>query len=408
MTVDDGSEKSICFINGAFPPFLRGGAENYIIQIARELENRGYRTSLITTKKLSSVNDLGAEEVDIEGISTYRFAPPNIASRSTFPDKNLLEKSIWRLIDLVNPYTFRTVGKILDQISPDIVHSHNLMGISTVATKQINDNSNRHIHTLHDYSLICPTGSPRSNKHELLDDFYNKEAVIDHFSGVQKSLFSQPNVVLAPSQHIIHEHCKRGFFNGVPTECVQLGIERSSIQQPCKVNSSNRAIYVGRITKRKGLDILLKAADQNDEFTYDICGSGPYENVVERQADRRSNVTYHGYVDSSRLSELRQKADVAIVPSLWMENSPLTIYESFARGLPVVASDIGGIPELVSTGETGALFRPGDPKALVDTLHSVIDSGRLDRMSEKCISWAKDHTTTHHVDQLERVYFEDY
>jgi glycosyltransferase involved in cell wall biosynthesis len=85
-----------------------------------------------------------------------------------------------------------------------------------------------------------------------------------------------------------------------------------------------------------------------------------------------------------------------------MENSPLTIYESFATGLPVVGSDIGGIPELVEDGERGYTFTPKSVDDLVATIEQVLNHDRS--MRERVLSWAHDHTLADHVDQLERLY----
>jgi glycosyltransferase involved in cell wall biosynthesis len=85
-----------------------------------------------------------------------------------------------------------------------------------------------------------------------------------------------------------------------------------------------------------------------------------------------------------------------------MENSPLTIYESFAAGLPVVGSDIGGIPELVADGERGYTFEPKSVGALVTAVQKVLGHER--GMRENAVSWARERTFDVHVDRLEELY----
>jgi glycosyltransferase involved in cell wall biosynthesis len=77
----------------------------------------------------------------------------------------------------------------------------------------------------------------------------------------------------------------------------------------------------------------------------------------------------------------------------------MTIYESYAVGLPVIGSDIGGIPELVEIGETGFLFEPKDVNALVRAIKQLFDADR-ESLQRKALAWAHDHTMEAHVNRL--------
>jgi glycosyltransferase involved in cell wall biosynthesis len=84
-----------------------------------------------------------------------------------------------------------------------------------------------------------------------------------------------------------------------------------------------------------------------------------------------------------------------------MENSPMTIYESFAEGIPVIGSDIGGIPELVTPGETGELFEPGDVNALIKAIVKITDANQENReLRENALAFAREHTIEDHADRL--------
>jgi glycosyltransferase involved in cell wall biosynthesis len=395
--------RTVCFVNGTFPPYLRGGAENYIIEVAHELKSRGYKVCVLTSKPLKDIDSVDIGQEIIENIPVYRFAPINIASRSTFPEKSTPIQTLWRLCDLLNPYSARKVERVLEYLQPDIIHSNNLMGVSTISTIPMSRCNAKHVHTLHDYSLLCPTGSPRTEvNHPSVNNITNSEGVIQAFSMVQKRLMNSPDVVTAPSQHIIDVHRKYGLFEGIPNECIPLGVKRATKLE--RDHNSKEVLYVGRITERKGLDTLFRAADIDKGFQYHICGTGPYEDVVRKKSQERENVEYHGYVSEDELLGLRKRATVGLVPSLWQENSPMTIYESFAHGLPIVASDIGGIPELVDHGKTGRLFSPGDPRSLVRELKAAADEGENKRLSQNAFEWADSHTIESHVDEIIRLY----
>jgi glycosyltransferase involved in cell wall biosynthesis len=134
------------------------------------------------------------------------------------------------------------------------------------------------------------------------------------------------------------------------------------------------------------------------DVTFHVCGAGPYETQTRRQAGQLPNLTYHGYVSDDELAQFRRESTAAVVPSIWMENSPITIYESFAVGLPVIGSDIGGLPELVADGKRGYLFEPQDTGGLVTAIEQVKNDDRT--LRENALQWAKQRTVERHVDRL--------
>jgi glycosyltransferase involved in cell wall biosynthesis len=208
-----------------------------------------------------------------------------------------------------------------------------------------------------------------------------------------------PDVVTAPSRHVIDIHREYGVFRGVETRRVFLGVEQTD--EPVDRTHDRTILYVGQLTESKGLDTLLDAAERLPKTTIHVCGSGTYADHVERRAGELNNVRYHGFVSEEKLTRLRSTAGVAVVPSIWMENSPMTIYESFAAGLPVIASDIGGIPELVDHGKRGYLFEPRNVAALVDRIDDVLsDPETAAEMSQNVADWAAEHSIETHVDEL--------
>ncbi len=168
-------------------------------------------------------------------------------------------------------------------------------------------------------------------------------------------------------------------------------------------------LYVGKQLRAKGLDALFDAAKESPTITVHICGTGPYDDVVKSRAKESRNVIYHGFVSDEKLNHLRRNASAAVVPSIWMENSPMTIYESFAAGLPVIGSDIGGIPELICQGKTGYLFEPGNAKQLGEAINTLVfETDKLEEMQLSAIQWARDHTVESHVKKLVDEIYESY
>jgi glycosyltransferase involved in cell wall biosynthesis len=124
------------------------------------------------------------------------------------------------------------------------------------------------------------------------------------------------------------------------------------------------ALFVGRLTEEKGIRPMLQAWKKiGSAMRLKICGDGPLAAVA---AD--SSVEWLGRRPLPEVLDLMGRASLLVFPSLWYEGFPRTIVESFARGTPVVASDLGSMRELIQPGRTGALFDPGDPDSLARTI----------------------------------------
>jgi glycosyltransferase involved in cell wall biosynthesis len=396
----------IVFVNALFPPDVQGGAENYVLRTAKELQRRGHAIDVITTKPYDGLSSLRVEKGTYEGLETHRFFPPNTSHLSNGTGDSPVSKALWRAFDMTNVQSWRTVKSILSDLEPDVIHTNNLMGISPLAGRAAASFDCRHVHTLHDYSLICP-------KSNLLRDLTapDGERVVCedppvpcrlHASGKRRTL-GRPDVVTAPSQHVIDVHARHGFFGDVETRRLFLGVDPAP--EHAGLPDERSVLFVGRQLEAKGLDTLLDAATRLPETTVHVCGTGPYAEHVEMRAAGIDSVRYHGYVSGEKLAQLRARTGAAVVPSIWMENSPLTIYESFAAGLPVIGSDIGGIPELVTDGERGYLFEPKDADELSARIDDVLSAPeRAASMGENALAWAAEHTIADHVDRLTGVY----
>ena len=163
---------------------------------------------------------------------------------------------------------------------------------------------------------------------------------------------------------------------------------------PCGGREESQLLYVGRLCTEKGILLILKALDVlvNDQHRtglhLNIFGDGDEAYVNELRAfidEKRlaQSVTFHGRVPQDELISYYDRAQMLLVPSLWQEPFGLVIAEAMARGLPVIASDVGGPAEIITHGVDGLLVTPGDEQALVSAITSLLedgDSGR--RLSE--------------------------
>lgn len=133
--------------------------------------------------------------------------------------------------------------------------------------------------------------------------------------------------------------------------------------------------YAGRLSPEKGVDTFLAAAERLPNVPFKIAGDGPLLSEMVSRAP--SNVEFLGRLGSDDLREFYGRARLAVVPSVWFEQFPIVILEAMARGLPVIASRIGGLPEIVEDDVTGLLFEPRNAEDLVQQVRLLWEDPEL-------------------------------
>lgn len=137
----------------------------------------------------------------------------------------------------------------------------------------------------------------------------------------------------------------------------------------------DRVFFAGRLVPAKGVAVLLQACRSFDAAV-DICGDGHARPMLERQVRRlglQDRVVFHSWCDEQRLASIRQRAALAVVPSLWPEPFGLVGPEAMAAGLPVVASDSGGITDWLDHGRNGLAVPPGQPRELSRAIAALLE-----------------------------------
>jgi glycosyltransferase involved in cell wall biosynthesis len=178
----------------------------------------------------------------------------------------------------------------------------------------------------------------------------------------------------------------------------------------------NRFVYIGQVTNFKGVNILLEAFNElpkkiRKEICIDIFGSDKHlndEKLKEKLAyvQKQNNypITYHGAYENHQIPEILEDADWVVIPSIWWENSPMVIQETFNSGRPIIASNIGGMKEKITDGVTGYHFQVRNARSLAKTMIKAMDnSDKYEEMVENLPS-----TPPHHVSikEFEAVYDE--
>ncbi len=280
----------------------------------------------------------------------------------------------------------RSIGKLIDSEKPDIVHCHN---VYHQLTPSIIGAAKRRgapvVLTLHDYKTVCPIYTRLRNgkvcsdclngqflnvlKHRCAGGSFGNSAILYAEAVTQKLLGSYEGVdaVLAPSRFMAESVTKHRFVSE-RVHTLYNGIDVSDIAS--STTDSNYVLYMGRLTQEKGVATLLEAhAQMPNAVELRIAGTGPLEESLRRRYGR---ARFLGFLSGDTLRKTIEEASVIAVPSEWYENCPMSVLEAMAFGKAVIASNIGGIPELVLDGETGLLFEAGNHGALSECLEKIM------------------------------------
>ena len=166
--------------------------------------------------------------------------------------------------------------------------------------------------------------------------------------------------------------------------------------------------HLGQIAPHKGVHTLFEAVRKLPGAALEVRAYGDvgrfpdYTRHLRHIACQDSRLNLAGVYDRMEVSRILQGLDVVVVPSVWYENSPNTILEAFAHRTPVIASNLGGMAELVRNGENGLLFKSGDADSLAQQLQRLLDDPNLLPTLRAGIGPVK--SVAHEMDELEEIY----
>jgi len=293
-----------------------------------------------------------------DGVAVYRFWAPNIFSYKNLDKHNFIFKLSWHKIDILNFWSGRIIKKILEQEKPDEVQTHNLMGIGFGAPRVIQKLKIKHTHYLHDIQLVEPSGVLPWN-HER-DSLWQKI-----YSWIMRWRMGSPDAVLSPSEFLIGFYQKRGFFAGSHHHIITSSHHHMILNSERRAHNPTTFLFVGSLVEHKGIRVLMRAwnkIDKNAQVELRIVGDGKLKKEVEEWAKGDKRIKVYGRLDEKALAEVYKKSDVLIFPSICIENHPIVIDEAHQFGLRVIASDTGGVSEMVRLEDM--LVRPDDVERL--------------------------------------------
>jgi glycosyltransferase involved in cell wall biosynthesis len=172
------------------------------------------------------------------------------------------------------------------------------------------------------------------------------------------------------------------------------------------VQAGDYFLYFGRLAPEKGLSTLIKASAAAG-VRLKVVGTGPDEALLKALAAQLDHpVEFDGYLSGAALHEAIRGARAVVLPSEWYENAPVSVLEAYALGVPVIGADIGGIPEMVRSGETGQIVASADGSALSDVLENFAAAADADvhAMGMAGRAWAGESFSTElHMERVQAV-----
>ena len=277
----------------------------------------------------------------------------------------------------------RELSSLLKLEKPDVAHFHNTFPlISPSAYYACADAGVPVVQTLHNYRLLCPAATffrdgivcesclgRRMPWPSIVHSCYRKGRAT---SAVVSSMLSVHNALQTWKKKVdvfvaLSDFARTKFIEGgLPAE--RIVIKPNFVLDPgMKTSLGEFALYVGRLSEEKGIRVLLSAWEKSQvSVPLQIAGTGPLHEEVASEIKRSElkQVNFGGLLPPRQALDLMHSARFLIFPSLWFEGFPVTIAEAFACGVPVIASRLGAMAEIVRDGRTGLHFAPGDAQDL--------------------------------------------
>lgn len=393
---------------------ISGGAHVVYLNTAKLLVSQGHEVYFFAAH---SDNEIKCEQ--------SVFFAPKIDQRSKM---NYIRNRFYNINAANN------LQKLIDSVKPDIAHAHLMWGtLAPSILDVLKKNNIPVVHSVHDYAMICSLATLRSTYGGVCErcsrgHYLGSVITKCHRGSFLRSLIATTEIFERNKKHhpvdlISHfifvskfcseKHCEmdnrfdfaeKSVLYNIPNDVVN---EMAKKQMPETYNSYY--LYYGRLSYEKGVETLIKAFVDFPELKLKIVGSGPLEERLKllSKGHKANNIEFLGFKTGNDLFDIVAHSKFVCVPSEWYENNPMTIVEPYTLGVPVIAANIGGIPEIVDNKKTGLLFKSGSVESLREAIINSINMSREEYNQVK--QFAKDFSCKHfeqgkYIEKLLEIY----
>lgn len=390
-----------------------GGPETIVLDTERELKMRGHEVIVFAM----------AHPDNAESEYSHYFVP-NIDYND---ESRGILKRLREAVDIIySREAARRLSKLLADAKPDICHAHNIYHqLSPSILVTLRRAGIPTVLTLHDGKLLC-ANMMFLRQGKICEKcagkrFYHavpgkcvKDSYVSSFVCTMEETIHRlfrlyetgVDLFITPSEFLKSKLVEHGRLRERQIEVLH-NYAGTHLVVPSYTPGSY-GLFVGRLEPLKGVQTLLDACERIPDFEVRLAGRGPMLEEGQRfvESKQLDKVKFLGFQSGDNLRALFRDCRYVVLPSECYENCPMVVLEAFAAGKPVIASRIGGIPELVNHGEDGLLFEPGNSEELAKCMKMLIDNKAIaEEMGRKGRAKAEEQfSLEYHMDSLISIY----
>lgn len=309
---------------------------------------------------------------------------------------SLSEKSRFMWYLAWSDKSYQELRKIVREFKPDVAHFHNIyFMLSPAVYYACKDEKVPVVQSLHNFRPLCANGLFFRNN-RVCEDCLNGSL----FNGIRHRCYQKSWIISALVVRMLMAHRKMNTWKDkvdayitatefTKQKYVQAGIAPDKIFiKPNFIYPSPKetavdqgyALYVGRLSDEKGVEVLIKAWKEIKDCPLKIAGDGPLKPYLSGfiHNNQIANVELLGHVDQGRYEQLMQGAKFMVVPSICYENFPRIVAEALAYGVPVIASRLGSLQEIIADKVNGGLFEAGNAGDLIEKVRWIYHQADLE------------------------------
>lgn len=356
-------------MNSFYAPDLVGGAEVVLQSLVEGIASQGIGVAVLTT-----TNRPGLYREEINGIPVWRAGLRNLYWHKPSARSPLfLSRQIWRVLDIYNPLMRRFVADVVEAEKPSVVSVHNLAGWSASAWSVLLNKGVPVVQVLHDYQLMC-----RGLMFRRGTDCRTQCSGCSLMRLPHKQMSRHLSGVIGVSCSVLERLVDAGYFKGVSEKVVvhnarsreELGGEFAGFEEQ-QAHTPFRFGYIGALAPHKGIEILIRSYAQTPPLNTELWIAGEGGGEYTSKLNEMAKGAPIKFVGKAAAAEFLRSVDVVVVPSLWNEPLGTVVIEAMAFGKPVIASLVGGNPEMITDGVNGLLFKADSPNEMLSAMQRL-------------------------------------
>lgn len=391
---------------------IAGGVSRYFLEVAELLKSHGHEVAYFSMHDKQNKKSKGS-----------RYFVNNISFEKV-EFKNAIN-IFYRMFYFIEAR--RNISKLLDNIQPDIAHIHNIYHhISPSILLELKKRNIPIVHTVGDYHLISPHHNNLfhngktcevSKVHRFYNTVIHKCVKNSYFASFAEAIEQYIHYMfgfyrntidyyIAPSKFLFN---KLAEYQIPKEKIVLLPYFIDNKKYKPNYDIGDYVLYFGRLYPEKGLLLLIEIAKLLPNIKFKIIGKGPEDEKIKRKINEynlKNIEIVSKFIPDKELKSFISHSRFIILPSISYESFGISILESFASGKPVIASNIGGIPETVKDGFNGFLFEPGNVEDMANKISKLWNNPELCRkLGKNAREYAeKNFGPEEHYEKLMKIY----